>query len=78
MATSKIKNIIHESIENIDDEDFLVAVKEILDRKYTSPKEPKLANWQIDRIKDGKIEIAQGNYITNKQADKLVDKWLNE
>jgi predicted transcriptional regulator len=78
MATSKIKNIIHESIENIDDEDFLVAVKQILDRKYTSAEEPKLADWQIDRIKEGKKEIGQGNYITNEQADKLVDKWLSK
>ncbi|HLG28602.1 MAG TPA: hypothetical protein VI387_00205 [Candidatus Brocadiales bacterium] len=78
MKTKEIKSLLHESIENIDDEDFLLAMKQILERKYASSEEPKLAKWQIKRIEEAKKQIKKGTYLTNEQADKLVDKWLNE
>lgn len=78
MKTQKIKNLLHESIENINDEDFLLAVRQILERKYVLTEEPKLAKWQIKRIEEAKKQIKKGKYLTNEQADKIVDKWLNE
>lgn len=78
MSTQNIKALLYESIENINDEDFLLAVKQILDRKYLPVDQPNLAPEQIQRIEESKQQILEGNFLTNKQADQLVNKWLNE
>ncbi len=78
MSAQELKNLIHESIENIDDEAFLLAVKEILERKYAATNAPVLTQWQIDRIEKAKQELDAGNFLTNEQADELVEKWLSE
>jgi hypothetical protein len=78
MKDQHIKTLLHESIENITDEDFLLAVKQILDRKYIPSKSPKLSKAQTKRIEESKEQIRKGNFLTNAQADKLVDKWLKE
>ena len=78
MKEKNIKTLLHESIENINDEDFLFAVKQILDRKYIPSEQPKLSKEQIQRIDESKKQIRQGNFLTNEQADKLIDRWLSE
>ena len=78
MSTQEIKTVLHESIENIDDNDFLIAVKQIIDRKYKINENPKLNDWQIKRIEESHNQIKQGKSFSNHQADLLVEKWLNE
>jgi hypothetical protein len=75
--TTELKKLLHESIENIDDEAFLQAVKEILDRKY-QPEEISLSSHREKRIEEAKRSIDKGNVLTNEEADQLVTKWLNE
>lgn len=76
--TKDLKSLLHESIENIDDEELLRAAKSILDRKYKPTTEIKLNEYQKQRIEKAKKSIAKGEYLTNEQADELVTKWLNE
>ena len=78
MKTQELKILLHESIENIDDEDILNAVHDLLSRKYQSTDEQNLPEEQIQRIETSKLQIANGEFLTNEEADKLVDKWLNE
>jgi hypothetical protein len=78
MSTNEIKVLLHESIENIDDQQFLIAIKQIIDRKYTSAKNPLLAEWQLNRMDESKAQIEKGQFISNTQADQLVERWLNE
>lgn len=73
----ELKKLLHESIENIDDEAFLQTVKEILEQKY-EPEEVTLTPFQENRIEEAKKSIDQGDALTNEQADQLVSKWLNE
>ncbi|MDZ7773186.1 MAG: hypothetical protein U5K31_10690 [Balneolaceae bacterium] len=75
--TKELKELLHESIENIDDEAYLQTVKELLDRKYKARK-ITLSSHQINRIEEAKNSIEQGDYLSNEQADELVKKWLNE
>jgi len=78
MSTQEIKSLLHEGIENINDNEFLLAIKQILDRKYTTGETPHLSDWQISRIEASKAQIADGNFISNTQADSLIEKWLKE
>ncbi|MTI89583.1 MAG: hypothetical protein FH748_16635 [Balneolaceae bacterium] len=73
----ELKKLLHESTENIDDGVFLQMVKDILDHKY-EPGEVRLTSYQENRIEEAKKSINQGEALTNKQADQLVSKWLNE
>ena len=75
---SLIKTLLYESIENIRDEDFLLAVKQILDRKYAIAEQPVLSEKQINQIEESKLQIQKGNFLTNEQADELVEKWLTK
>ena len=78
MSTEEIKQLLHESIENIDDNEFLLAVKQIIERKYTPVNTLELSEWQLNRIEVSKEQIKNGKGISNSQADFLVEKWLNE
>lgn len=76
--TKELKSLLHESIENIDDEELLRVAKSILDRKYTPIDNIELNEYQKERIDKAKASISKGDYLTNEQADELVTKWLNE
>lgn len=76
--TKELKSLLHEGIENIDDESFLQTVKQILDRKYEPEEEITLSPYQQKRIKEAKQSINRGDYLTNEQADQLIARWLNE
>jgi hypothetical protein len=76
--TKELKSLLHESIENIDDEAFLQTIKHVLDHKYQPEKDITLNSYQEKRIDQAKKSIEQGDYLTNEQADKIVAKWLNE
>jgi len=76
--TKELKNLLHESIENIDDEELLRIAKNILDRRYKPANKIELTEYQKQRIKQAKQSISEGNTLSNKRADELVDRWLNE
>lgn len=78
MSTEEIKTALHESIENIDDNDFLSALKQIVERKYTLLEKPELTDWQEKRIEESYRQFEEGKTFTNHQADLLVEKWLSE
>jgi len=75
MSTEDIKSRIHEGIENIDDNEFLLTIKELIDRKYNSPD---LSEIQLKRIKGSGKQIDNGEFYTDEQVDKIIDKWLEE
>jgi len=78
MSNKELKNLLHEGIENIDDKDFLVAVKHLLERKYAISAQPKLTKSQVKRIEEAKKQIQKGEYISEKEADNLVEEWLKK
>jgi len=78
MSTEDIKSRIHEGIENIDDNEFLLTIKELIERKYDSPDFSDLSEIQLKRIKDSEKQIDNGEFYTNEQVDKIIDKWLEE
>ncbi|PKL33029.1 MAG: hypothetical protein CVV45_09720 [Spirochaetae bacterium HGW-Spirochaetae-10] len=77
MEMTEIKTMLHESIENIDDPAILLAMQEIAGRKYTPQDPPHLSPNQILRIEESTQQIREGLYVTNEEADALVDEWLN-
>jgi len=76
MSKEEIKSLLHEGIENIDDNDFLLTIKELIDHKYQPTDSPRLAEWQKKRILESEKQIENGEFLTDEQADNLIDKWL--
>ena len=76
MKAQELKLLLHESIENVDDEAVLNAVHDLLERKYQSHDAGTLPAEQIQKIAAAKSQIANGEFLTNEQADKIVDRWL--
>ena len=78
MSTDEIKNRLHESIENINDNEFLIIIKELIEHKYQPVDSPKLTDWQLQRINESEKQIEKGDFLTDEQVDKVIDKWLKE
>jgi hypothetical protein len=78
MSTDEIKSRLHESIENIDDKEFLMTIKELIEHKYQPEDSPNLTKQQLNRIKESEKQIKKGDYLTNDQVDRAIDKWLEE
>jgi predicted transcriptional regulator len=77
MTTVELKNILIHRIAGINDKSFLTAIKTIVDTKsesiiYKTTPEQRL------RIKEGREQIAKGEYFTNEQVELEIDKWLKE
>ena len=75
--TKELKTLLHETIENIDDEELLYLAKNLLERKYSPAEDIELNEYQKQRIEKAKASIARGDSLTNEKADELVAKWLN-
>lgn len=78
MSREELKTMLHESIENIDDDSLLVAVQEMLEYKYTVTSQPKLSEEQLDSLDKAKQEIAEGKFISNGNANNIADEWLSK
>jgi len=78
MSTEELKKHLHEGIENIDDDDFLHTIKELIDRKYSASYDIKLSDRQLKRIRESEEQISAGDFLSNDEVDKIIDKWLNE
>ena len=78
MKTSELKSHLHESIENINDDNLLSTLNEISNHHYSIVKEPEISDFQIDRLNESEEQIRKGNSFTNEQADELINKWLKK
>lgn len=77
MSTNDLKQQLFEGIDNIDDSELLLTIKELIEHKYSITEDPKLADWQKDRIKESEKQIKGGDFLTNQQANELIDQWLD-
>lgn len=77
MTTGELKNILIHRIAAINDKSFLTAIKTIIETKSkstvykTTPEQPK-------EIEESMALLAKGEYFTNEQVEKEIDKWLSE
>lgn len=78
MSTNEIKQQLMEGIENIDDNDFLLTIKELIDRKYSPSTLPVLTSQQKQRIAESEQQIANRDFLSNDEVNKLIDQWLKE
>ncbi len=76
LSTNEIKQQLTEGIENIDENDFLLTIKELIDRKYSPSAISALTSQQKQRIVESEQQIENGDYLTDDEVNKLIDRWL--
>lgn len=77
MTTVELENILINQIAGINDKSFLLAIKTLIEAKSESMIY-KTTSKQQKRIKEGREQIANGEFFTNEQVEKEIDRWLNE
>jgi hypothetical protein len=77
MTTIELKKVLMHRIAEINDEQFLTAIKTILDLK-TQSQILNLTQNQRSEIMESKKEIEQGLFIEQSELDKEFNKWLSE
>lgn len=78
MSTQEIKSELYESIENIEDEKFLEALRIIINSKVEENGVFKLNDIQKKRIRQSNIQFKRGEGISNDKVFEKMEKWLKE
>lgn len=76
MIITKLRQDIFDSIAQIEDEEFLQAIKVILDNK-SIPIGFKLSHFQIERITAVRKQHELGQTQTHEDLLLELDQWLN-
>jgi predicted transcriptional regulator len=77
MTKVELKNILIHQIIGIEDRSFLTAIKKIVETKSASTVY-KTNQEQVRRIKEGREQIARGEFYSNDQVEMEIDTWLEE
>jgi len=78
MSTSQLKNLVIDRIYGIEDEELLAAFKKILDISISGEVAYSLSDEQRQAVREGKRQIAAGEFVTNEDLEKAEDRWLKE
>lgn len=76
MTAIELKKMLVHRIAEIDDEQFLAAIKTILDSKIKS-RTLTLTSLQKNEIFESKKEIDIGLFLEQADLDNEFEKWLN-
>ncbi len=77
MTTIDLKSILIHRIAGINDKSFLAAIHTIIETKSKSTVY-KTTPEQRKCIEEGLHQIANGEYFSNDQVEKEIDRWLKE
>lgn len=78
MSTEQLKNLVIDRISAIEDEQFLQAIKTILDANTAPASIYQLTEEQRQKIKIGLNQLDQGQIIENEDLEQEEDRWLKE
>lgn len=78
MSASQLKNLVIDRIYGIEDEEFLSALKKILDSSVLGQVAYRLNDEQRQAVHEGQRQIAAGEFVTNEDLGKAEDRWLKE
>ncbi|WP_114777522.1 hypothetical protein [Botryobacter ruber] len=78
MSTEQLRNLVIDKISAIEDENFLQAIKTILDTNTAASGVYKLTEDQKHKIAIGLEQLNKGQVVSNEDLEKEEDEWLKE
>jgi hypothetical protein len=77
MATPTLKERLIEKIQQSDNETLLNEVSRLMDAEAADDAVYELNDAQKQAIATAQQQVRQGQYLTDEQANKEIDEWLN-
>ncbi len=78
MLTNEMKQELIDKIKSTQDENILEEIYRILEIGTSEPEMIVLSNEQKNSIDQGIKDIEDGNYLSNEEANRGIDKWLKK
>lgn len=78
MTTKELRNKVIGKINQIDDEEVLNEIYRMLDDTNHDEEIFQLSENHKRAIEEGKSQIESGQFLTNKQVNQEIGKWLNK
>ena len=78
MTTLELRNKVIGRIKKVEDDEILNDVYKLLDENFDDDEIYSLSDNHKSAIKLASDQIARGEYLTNDEANKGIDEWLNK
>jgi hypothetical protein len=76
MSTSQLKEKLISTIREMDNEQLLKEIGRLL--QLETKAKYLLSDKQVQIVREAQEQIKRGKYLTEEEADKEIDEWLNE
>lgn len=77
MSQQDLKKEITQYLGSIEDEQFLLAIRTLLESKIEKPAY-QLSENQLRWVEEAREELSAGRTIPNNKVQEELDKWLSE
>lgn len=78
MNSIELKNKIINKVRQVEDEEILKEIYKLLDDSLEDTDIMMLSENHKNAIEIAKVQMEEGEYLTNEQANKEIGKWLNK
>jgi len=76
MSTTDLKEKLISRIREMDNEELLKEIGRLL--HFETKAKYMLNDDQLQIVQEAQAQIKRGEYLSDEEADKEVDEWLNE
>jgi hypothetical protein len=78
MSTTELRKRLIEKIQKTDNENLLEEAYRLLELETQDIEVYKLTDDQRKAINEARQQIKNGEFLTDEQANKEIDEWLNK
>lgn len=78
MSTIELRKRLIDKIQKTDNKDLLQEAYRLLELETEDIEVYKLSEDQKKAVNEARQQIKEGQFLTNDQADKEIDEWLNK
>ena len=78
MTSTQLKKILVKRINKIEDEEFLNAIRIMIEKADREQGIYKLSSLQKKLIKQSDKDFKEGRYFTNEEVFNEIEEWLKE
>jgi hypothetical protein len=78
MTSMELKNKVINKIRQINDDEILKDIYKLLDDSVEESETMSLSKNHRKAIEKAKVQIENGDYLTNEQSNNAISQWLNK
>lgn len=78
MTVRELKKKLIGKIDQSDDSELLEEMYRLIANEESDSSIYELSNEQIRAVEEGQLQYINGQFLTDKQADKDIEEWLDK